>query len=136
MDFLIPTSLFDRIIMSEHKLHIISLKTYIAVFAALIFLTVVTVISAQFDFGSFNIVLALLIASFKSSLVLLFFMHLYYDNKINLAFILGSVVCLALFIGLTMIDVTRRQDIYDIKGKLVNPHAPIYESTSNNHSGH
>ena len=122
--------------MSEHKLHIISLKTYIAVFVSLIFFTVITVISAQFDFGSFNIILALLIASFKSSLVLLFFMHLYYDNKINLAFILGSVLFLALFIGLTMIDVTRRQDIYDIKGKLVNPHAPIYESTSDEHSRH
>ena len=122
--------------MSEHKLHIISLKTYMAVFASLIIFTIITLISAQYDFGSFNIILALLIASFKSSLVLLFFMHLYYDNKINLAFILGSVVCLALFIGLTMIDVTRRQDIYDIKGKLVNPHAPIYKSTSTNHSGH
>ena len=122
--------------MSEHKLHIISLKTYIAVFVSLIFFTVVTVISAQFDFGSFNIILALLIASFKSSLVLLFFMHLYYDNKINLAFILGSVLFLALFIGLTMIDVTRRQDIYDIRGKLVNPDASIYESTSTTDSGH
>ena len=122
--------------MSEHKLHIISLKTYMAVFASLIFFTIITLISAQYDFGSFNIILALLIASFKSSLVLLFFMHLYYDNKINLAFILGSVLFLALFIALTMLDVTRRQDIYDIKGKLVNPHAPIYESTSDNHSGH
>ena len=122
--------------MSEHKLHIISLKTYIAVFVALIFFTAITVILAQFDFGSFNIILALLIASFKSSLVLLFFMHLYYDNKINLAFILGSVVFLALFIGLTMIDVTRRQDIYDIRGKLVNPDASIYESTSDEYLGH
>ena len=122
--------------MSEHKLHIISLKTYTAVFLSLIFLTIVTLISAQYDFGSFNIILALLIASFKSSLVLLFFMHLYYDNKINLAFILGSVLCLALFIAFTMIDVTRRHDIYDIKGKLVNPNAPIYESASDNHSSH
>ena len=42
--------------MSEHKLHIISLKTYIAVFVSLIFFTVVTVISAEFDLGSFNII--------------------------------------------------------------------------------
>jgi len=99
-------------------------------------MTVVTVWSAQYDFGSFNIVLALIIASFKSSLVLLFFMHLYYDNKINLALILGSVLFLALFIGLTMIDVTRRQDIYDIKGKLVNPDAPIYNESTTPSKGH
>ena len=135
--------------MSDHKHHIISLQTYIIVFAALLFCTFITILTARpdlvpllglertfFDFGSFNIVLALLIASFKSSLVLLFFMHLYYDNKINLAFILSSVLFLALFIGLTMIDVNNRQDLYEIKGKLVNPHAPIYDSSSDNHSSH
>ena len=136
--------------MSEDKHHIISLKTYIIVFSALLFCTFLTILTARpdlipfiglersfFDLGSFNIVLALFIASFKSSLVLLFFMHLYYDNKINLALILGSVLFLALFIALTMIDVTRRQDIYDIKGKLVNPHAPIYgKSSSTPSNGH
>ena len=122
--------------MSEHKHHIIPFSTYMIVFSLLIFMTVVTVWSAQYDFGSFNIVLALIIASFKSSLVLLFFMHLYYDNKINLSLILGSVLFLALFIGLTMIDVTRRQDIYQIEGELVNPHAPIYDKTSTSNNGH
>ena len=80
-----------------------------------------TILAAAIDLGSFNIILALFIATIKSSLVLLFFMHLYYDNKVNMALILGSVLFLAIFIGLTMIDVTRRQDIYDIKGKLVTP---------------
>ena len=122
--------------MSEHKHHIIPLSTYIMVFSLLLVMTVVTVFSAQYDFGSFNIVLALLIASFKSSLVLLFFMHLYYDNKVNLALILGSVVFLALFIGLTMIDVTRRQDFYDIEGELVNPDAPIYNKEKTHSDGH
>ena len=122
--------------MAENKHHIISIRTYLLVFISLLFLTAGTVVSAQFDFGSFNIIIALLIASFKSSLVLLFFMHLYYDNKVNLALILGSVVFLALFIGLTMIDVTRRQDIYEIEGKLVNPHAPIYDQNSSSSNGH
>ena len=121
--------------MSENKQHIISMKVYIIVFVSLLFFTVLTVLSAQIDLGSFNIVLALLIATFKSSLVLLFFMHLYYDNKVNMALIIGSVLFLAIFIGLTMIDVTRRQDIYDIEGKLVNPHAPIYDKTTS-HDGH
>ena len=122
--------------MSENKHHIISMKVYIIVFVSLLFFTVITVISAQFDLGSFNIILALLIATIKSSLVLLFFMHLYYDNKVNLALILGSVVFLALFIGLTMIDVTRRQDFYDIEGELVNPDAPIYNKETTPSNGH
>jgi len=133
----------------NNKHHIISLSTYMAVFGALLLCTFITVLTARpdllpfleldrylFDFGSFNIILALLIASFKSSLVLLFFMHLYYDNKINLALILGSVLCLALFIGITMLDVTRRDDIYEIREKLVNPDAIIYKhkpSTAESH---
>ena len=43
---------------------------------------------------------------------------------------------LAIFIGLTMIDVTRRQDIYDIEGKLVNPDAPIYNQNTISSDGH
>ena len=120
--------------MSENKHHIIPLSTYIAVFISLIIMTIITIISSQYDFGSLNIIIALFIAAFKSSLVLLFFMHLYYDNKINMALILGSVLFVAIFIGLTMIDVTRRQDIYDIEGRLVNPHAKIYnQDTSGDH---
>ena len=111
--------------MSENKHHITPLKTYLIVFFSLLFLTAITVYSAQYDFGSFNIVLALIIASFKSSLVLLFFMHLYYDNKINLIFILGSVLFLAIFIGITMIDTNQRTTLYDIRGKLVNEQTPI-----------
>ena len=122
--------------MTEHKNHIISIRTYLIVFFSLLFLTVITVFSAQIVLGSFNIILALLIATVKSSLVLLFFMHLYYDNKVNLALILGSVLCLALFIGLTMLDVTRRQDFYDIEGELVNPDAPIYNKENTHSDGH
>tara|TARA_B100001013_G_C24519542_1_gene406360 strand:+ start:195 stop:557 length:363 start_codon:yes stop_codon:yes gene_type:complete len=113
--------------MTDHKHHIIPLKTYLIVFATLLLMTGLTIFSAQYDFGFFNIILALLIAGFKSSLVLLFFMHLYYDNKINLALIIGSVLFVAIFIGLTMIDTNRRKDIYDIKGKVVNEQV-IYKS--------
>jgi len=124
MDFLISTTLFDRIVMSKHEHHITPLSTYLIVFCSLLFLTAFTVFSAQFDFGWFNIILALMIASFKSSLVLLFFMHLYYDNKINLAFILASVIFLAIFIGITMVDTNFRTTLYDVRGKLVEEQAP------------
>ena len=122
--------------MTENKHHIISLKVYIIVFFTLLLMTAITIITAQYDFGSFNIILALLIASFKSSLVLLFFMHLYYDNKINLAFIIGSVLFLAIFIGITMIDTNQRTILYDIRGKLVDEQAPIYDNHNTNHSDH
>jgi len=122
--------------MSNHEHHVTPLSTYLIVFSSLLALTGITVFSAQFDFGWFNIVLALMIASFKSSLVLLFFMHLYYDNKINLAFILASVVFLAIFIGITMVDTSFRSTLYDVRGKLVEEQAPKenFQKSSSHHS--
>ena len=99
---------------TEH--HIIPLKVYFIVFAVLMFLTAFTVLAAKVDLGSFNIILAMLIAIIKSSLVLLFFMHLYYDNKTNLLFFLGSVIFLCIFITFTLIDINYREEIYEIKG--------------------
>ena len=55
------------------KHHIIPLKIYFIVFGALMALTAFTVLAAKIDLGSFNIILAMLIAIVKSSLVLLFF---------------------------------------------------------------
>jgi len=115
--------------MSDNKHHITPLSTYLIVFSALLFMTFVTVYSAQYDFGSFNIILALMIASFKASLVLLFFMHLYYDNKINLAFILASVLFLAIFIGITMVDTESRAAIYEKEGELVKKQIKYKENT-------
>ena len=100
----------------QTKHHIIPLKVYFIVFAVLMVLTVFTVLAAKIDLGSFNIVLAMLIAIIKSTLVLLFFMHLYYDNKTNLLFFLGSVVFLCIFITFTLMDINYRKEIYEIKG--------------------
>ena len=67
---------------TEH--HIIPLKVYFIVFAVLMFLTAFTVLASKINLGSFNIILAMLIAIVKSALVLLFFMHLglklFYQN--------------------------------------------------------
>ena len=103
----------------EHIHHIIPLQTYFKVFGALMFLTVFTVLASKVDLGSFNIILAMLIAIMKSALVLLFFMHLYYDNKTNLLFFLGSVLFLIVFISFTYFDVAYRDGINDVED--VNP---------------
>jgi len=101
--------------MSEqkHEHHIIPLSTYFKVFGALMALTVLTVVTAQIDLGGWaNIILAMFIATTKATLVLMFFMHLYYDNKTNLIFFLGSVLFLVIFIAFTLIDIDYRDKIY------------------------
>ena len=75
--------------MSEN--HSVSFKTYLTVLSALLVLTVITVGAAQIDFGSLNAFFAMLIATVKAGLVLMYFMHLKYDEKIYWL-IFGSAV--------------------------------------------
>jgi cytochrome c oxidase subunit 4 len=76
----------------------------LAVFFALVFLTIITVYQARFDLGSFEIVLSLIIASIKASLVVLFFMHLAMDKAYNAIIFVGSLLFVALFLGFTLMD--------------------------------
>ena len=88
--------------------HKISFKTYLNVLLALLFLTVLTVAVAQIDFGGFNALIAMLIATIKGSLVLLYFMHLKYDNKFYWVIFGSGVFFLALLFILIQVDVVSR----------------------------
>ena len=88
--------------------HIIPLRTYLNVFAALIVLTFVTVAASRIDFGALNAVIAFAIASVKALLVLAYFMHLKYDNMMNRVIIASGVFfLLVLWMFVTIDDITR-----------------------------
>ena len=73
----------------EVKHHI---KTYVLVFVALAFLTVVTVGISYLDLGHVGgIVLALIVASIKGTLVACYFMHLL-DEKVTIYWTLIATV--------------------------------------------
>ena len=84
--------------------HVIPLNTLFAVLATLLVMTFVTVAVSWFDFGRFNLWIALSIAVFKASLVLLFFMHLKYDKPMNAIVIIVSIALVVLFIAITLTD--------------------------------
>ncbi|MBS1260973.1 MAG: hypothetical protein MAG453_00290 [Calditrichaeota bacterium] len=113
----------------RHDSHILPVRTYLMVAGALFVLTVITVIAAQYDFGSGNVVVAMLIAAGKGSLVALFFMHLKYDNKLYASFFVASLVFLAAFITLTMFDTERRDDLYPEVVPVIREHAVIYDES-------
>lgn len=92
--------------------HIVSVKTYLAVGAALFVLTGLTVAVSFVHLGPFNLVAAMGIAALKASLVAFIFMHLYYDNKLYLTIFLMAILMLAFFIVLTLFDTLRRGDLY------------------------
>jgi cytochrome c oxidase subunit IV len=94
--------------MSANNQHMMSYKKLAAVLITLIVMTGVTVGVSYFDMGIYNVPIALGIACFKVSLVLLFFMHLKYESKaITISFI--STICfLAIMISFTFFDVAFR----------------------------
>ena len=100
-----------------HGHHLIPKKVYWIVFSALIFLTILTYLTAEYlDLGPLNVPLAIAIALFKCSLVVLFFMALKYDTRVNaMVFLLGGVFVLV-FIGVTLLDTTFRGFMDEDKG--------------------
>jgi cytochrome c oxidase subunit IV len=89
--------------------HIVSAKTYFTVWAVLMCLTVTTAAVSYLDLGAFSIVVALIIATLKGSLVVLFFMHAKYINvKATLLVILAGFFWLAILLLMTMTDYITR----------------------------
>jgi len=62
--------------------HVVPVRTYLAVFAALLVLTGLTVFAATVDLGMWNTPVALAIAIVKALLVILFFMHVKYGSRL------------------------------------------------------
>ena len=83
-------------------------RTYLAVYGVLVLLTGVTVMVSYVDLGLMNVVVALLIASVKASLVALFFMHLRSEDRLVWGFALTPIVFLALIMFGTLIDTLLR----------------------------
>jgi len=83
-------------------------KKYIAVWAALIVLTVTTYLVSYVNLGVMNVVVALLIASMKASLVAYFFMHLRHEIRLVWVFAIFPLVFLALIISGTLMDYVTR----------------------------
>ena len=88
--------------------HILTYKKLLSVLSILFMLTVATILTSRFDLGWLNIWIALLIASVKSSLVLLYFMHLKYENKVFIGTFLMTIFFVAVFIGFMLLDVAFR----------------------------
>jgi cytochrome c oxidase subunit 4 len=83
--------------------------TYVIVWAALIILTGLTVTAASLNVGRPGIMICLVIAVVKSTIVLLYFMHLRYEKRLLIKlFIPIALAVLAIFIGLTYTDVMAR----------------------------
>ena len=97
--------------------HVLPLQVYLGVWGALMVLTILTVAVSRFDFGSANTFVALIVATIKGALVVLYFMHLRYDNKLYLIILMASLLFVSIFFTPTLIDLHTRDALDPIKGR-------------------
>ena len=88
--------------------HMISFKTLIGILVLLLMLTSLTIGISMIDLGKLNVWAALIIAAIKSSLVILFFMHVKFESMaIKISFV--STICfVAILIGFIFWDIAYR----------------------------
>jgi len=95
--------------MSDHsEPHIVPKRVYFLVFFALIVMTWVTAFVSTIDLGRLNVFVALSIAIFKASLVILFFMHVKYGTKLTKMIVLAGLYWLLLLLFIAMSDLWTR----------------------------
>ena len=95
-------------IAGEHASHPLSYGFLTAIWAGLLVLTGVTIAVARIDLGFWNVVVALSVASTKALLVIFFFMHLKYENRLLKWCVFLAFLILAICIGFTFFDVAFR----------------------------
>ena len=89
--------------------HVVNPLVLLGTLGALLVLTFLTVAITWVDLGEFNLWIAMIIATIKAALVLLFFMHLYWEKPIIGVVFVTALLLVTLFIGLSMTDVDQTQ---------------------------
>lgn len=100
----------------DHSHHVTSVPVLVLTFAALVFLTILTVYQATAEWihlGRFEILVTLVIATAKASLVALIFMQLAHDKPINGLILVSSLLFVALFLSFALLDTGAYKDQVD-----------------------
>ncbi|HZS28681.1 MAG TPA: cytochrome C oxidase subunit IV family protein [Candidatus Angelobacter sp.] len=94
--------------MSDHSHSHPTPGLYLVIFIALVIGTVATWGIAFVDLGVWNPVIALAIAVTKATLVVLFFMHIYYSSKLTKITISAGIFWLMIMITMSLSDYLTR----------------------------
>lgn len=88
--------------------HISPVRMYVAIVSLLFVMTVVTVLVAFVELGALNTPVALAIAIFKATMVVLFFMHVRYNTPLMWVFAGAGFFWLLIMFSLTLQDYMTR----------------------------
>ncbi len=90
--------------------HVSPLSLYLTIFFALMILTGVTVAAAFVNLGQLNFAVAMLIAGFKASLVVWYFMHVKDQSYLTKLTVATGLFFLTILLGMSLIDYVSRDD--------------------------
>ncbi len=93
---------------STNDIHIVSPRIYAVIFGALLVFTAITVGASYLELGIFNPIVALAIAVFKATLVVLFFMHVRYSSKLTKLTVAAGLFTFLVLITMTLTDYISR----------------------------
>jgi cytochrome c oxidase subunit 4 len=94
--------------MQSEEAHITDYRSYAWVLIALLILTTITITVTWIDLSALTVLVALIIASIKAVIVLAYFMHLKFDNKLFAVFVVMVLLIYTLVIFLTFFDYMMR----------------------------
>ena len=83
-------------------------STYLLIWFGLLVFTGVTVTVAGLNLGNLSVLGAILIAAVKSTLVVLFFMHIKYEDRVFKIMLGAAIIMLVVIMVLTFVDVSFR----------------------------
>lgn len=84
--------------------HVSSIKLYVGIFLTLMALTTITIVVAYINVGPWNKIVALGIASFKATLVVLYFMHVRYSARLIWVILASALFWMGILFALTFSD--------------------------------
>jgi cytochrome c oxidase subunit 4 len=88
--------------------HVVPVRTYVLICAALLGLTWLTVQVAFVDLGAMSTLVAMAIACLKATLVILYFMHARYSGWLVGVSVLAGVLFIGILVVLTLSDYMTR----------------------------
>ena len=93
-------------VMSKNgdKPHIVPYRTFLLVLLALVAFTFISIGVTSYNLGPLTVVTALLLATFKTILILTYFMHLKFDVRMFGILVAAVLALIAVVIFITFLD--------------------------------
>ena len=88
----------------EDEQHIVTPKVYFIIFLSLLLCTALTIAASYLEMGPWNPVVAIAIACFKATLVVLFFMHIKYSSKLMKLTVGAGLFTFLILVGMSLAD--------------------------------